>query len=279
MPAELEQAIAAAWERRAEVTPASADVRGPVEAALELLDSGRARVAEPDGAGGWKVNQWLKQAVLLSFRLNDNHIVEGGSAGAPAFDKVPSKFAGWGDDRFRDAGFRVVPGAVARRGSYIAKGVVLMPSFVNIGAYVDEGSMVDAWATVGSCAQIGKNVHLSGGVGIGGVLEPLQAGPVVIEDDCFIGARSEVVEGVVVERGSVLSMGVFISSTSKIVDRATGEIFVGRVPAYSVVVPGFLPGKPLPDGSPGPGLSCAVIVKTVDAQTRAKTAINDLLRD
>ena len=277
MPADLEAAIAAAWEDRASVTPASAAVREPVEAALELLDSGKARVAEPDGNGGWKVNQWLKQAVLLSFRLNDNRVMEG--VGAPAYDKVPSKFEGWGENRFRDAGFRVVPGAVARRGSYIAKGVVLMPSFVNIGAFVDEGTMVDTWVTVGSCAQIGKNVHLSGGVGIGGVLEPLQAGPVVIEDDCFIGARSEVVEGVVVERGAVLSMGVFISSTSKIVDRATGEVFVGRVPAYSVVVPGTLPGKPLPDGAPGPSLSCAVIVKRVDAQTRAKTAINELLRD
>jgi len=279
MSADLEAAIAAAWEDRASVTPASSAVRQPVEAALEMLDSGKARVAEPDGQGGWKVNQWLKQAVLLSFRLNDNEIVPDGSAGAPAYDKVPSKFAGWGENRFRDAGFRVVPGAVARRGSYIAKGVVLMPSFVNIGAYVDEGTMVDTWVTVGSCAQIGKNVHLSGGVGIGGVLEPLQAGPVVIEDDCFIGARSEVVEGVVVERGAVLSMGVFISSTSKIIDRQTGEVFVGRVPAYSVVVPGALPGKPLPDGSPGPSLSCAVIVKRVDAQTRAKTAINELLRD
>jgi 2,3,4,5-tetrahydropyridine-2-carboxylate N-succinyltransferase len=279
MPADLERTIAEAWERRTEVTPASADVRGPVEQALELLDSGKARVAEPDGNGGWRVNQWLKQAVLLSFRLNDNQVVDGGSAGAPAYDKVPSKFAGWGENRFREAGFRVVPGAVARRGSYVAKGVVLMPSFVNIGAYVDEGTMVDTWATVGSCAQIGRNVHLSGGVGIGGVLEPLQAGPVVIEDDCFIGARSEVVEGVVVERGAVLSMGVFISSTSKIIDRAPGAVFVGRVPAYSVVVPGALPGKPLPDGSPGPSLSCAVIVKRVDAQTRAKTAINELLRD
>jgi len=279
MSADLEAAIAAAWNDRASVTPASSAVREPVEAALGLLDSGKARVAEPDGQGGWKVNQWLKQAVLLSFRLNDNEIVPDGSAGAPAYDKVPSKFAGWGENRFRDAGFRVVPGAVARRGSYIARGVVLMPSFVNIGAFVDEGTMVDTWVTVGSCAQIGKNVHLSGGVGIGGVLEPLQAGPVVIEDDCFIGARSEVVEGVVVERGAVLSMGVFISSTSKIIDRQTGEVFVGRVPAYSVVVPGALPGKPLPDGSPGPSLSCAVIVKRVDAQTRAKTAINELLRD
>ena len=277
MSADLEAAIASAWEDRASVTPASSTVREPVEAALELLDSGKARVAEPDGAGGWKVNQWLKQAVLLSFRLNDNRVMDG--TGAPAFDKVSSKFEGWDESRFREAGFRVVPGAVARRGSYIARGVVLMPSFVNIGAYVGEGTMVDSWATVGSCAQIGANVHLSGGVGIGGVLEPLQAAPTIIEDDCFIGARSEVVEGVVVERGAVLSMGVFISSTSKIIDRATGEVFVGRVPAYSVVVPGSLPGKPLPDGSPGPSLSCAVIVKRVDAQTRAKTAINELLRD
>jgi 2,3,4,5-tetrahydropyridine-2-carboxylate N-succinyltransferase len=221
----------------------------------------------------------LKKAVLLSFRLNDNILVDGGASGAPAYDKVPSKFSGWDADRFRNAGFRVVPGAVARHGSFVGKNVILMPSFVNIGARVDDGTMVDTWATVGSCAQIGKNVHLSGGVGIGGVLEPLQAGPVIIEDNCFIGARSEVVEGVIVEEGAVLSMGVFISSTSKIIDRTTGEIFVGRVPAYSVVVPGSIPGKALPDGSPGPNLSCAVIVKRVDAQTRAKTAINDLLRD
>jgi len=277
MTADLEAAISAAWEDRASVTPASSAVREPVEAALELLDSGKARVAEPDGHGGWTVNQWLKQAVLLSFRLNDNRIMDG--AGAPAFDKVASKFEGWGDNRFREAGFRVVPGAIARRGSHIAKGVVLMPSFVNIGAYVGEGTMVDTWSTVGSCAQIGANVHLSGGVGIGGVLEPLQAGPTIIEDDCFIGARSEVVEGVVVGRGAVLAMGVFLSATTKIVDRATGQVHVGRVPPYSVVVPGALPGKPLPDGTPGPSLACAVIVKTVDAQTRAKTAINDLLRD
>jgi 2,3,4,5-tetrahydropyridine-2,6-dicarboxylate N-succinyltransferase len=277
MSADLESAIARAWEDRAAVTPASAEVREPVEAALELLDSGKARVAEPDGEGGWKVNQWLKQAVLLSFRLNDNRVMDG--AGAPAYDKVPSKFEGWGENRFRDAGFRVVPGAVARRGSYIARGVVLMPSFVNIGAYVGEGTMVDTWATVGSCAQIGANVHLSGGVGIGGVLEPLQAAPTIIEDDCFIGARSEVVEGVVVGRGAVLSMGVFLSATTKIVDRTSGQIHVGRVPPYAVVVPGALPGKALPDGTPGPSLSCAVIVKTVDAQTRAKTAINELLRD
>src|SRR6187399_2567237 len=231
MSADLASAIAQAWEDRASVTPASREVREPVEAALELLDSGQARVAEPDGQGGWTVNQWLKKAVLLSFRLNDNVVVKQGAAGAPAFDKVPSKFAGWGENRFRDAGFRVVPGAVARRGSYIAKGVVLMPSFVNIGAYVDEGTMVDTWVTVGSCAQIGRNVHLSGGVGIGGVLEPLQAGPVVIEDDCFIGARSEVAEGVIVEQGSVLSMGVFLGASTKIVDRTSGEIYQGRVPA------------------------------------------------
>ena len=271
MSADLEAAISAAWEDRASVTPASGEVREPVEAALELLDSGKARVAEPDGKGGWKVNQWLKQAVLLSFRLNDNTVMEG--AGAPAFDKVPSKFAGWGENRFRDAGFRVVPGAVARRGSYIAKGVVLMPSFVNIGAYVDEGTMVDTWATVGSCAQIGKNVHLSGGVGIGGVLEPLQANPTIIEDNCFVGARSEVVEGVIVEENSVISMGVFISQSTKIYDRMTGEIHYGRVPAGSVVVSGSLPAI---DGSHS--LYCAVIVKRVTAATRAKTSINELLR-
>jgi 2,3,4,5-tetrahydropyridine-2,6-dicarboxylate N-succinyltransferase len=275
----LQTAIEAAWDARDGLsTTTQGEVRDAVEAAIEGLDNGSFRVAEKID-GSWAVHQWLKKAVLLSFRLNDNAVVDGGSAGAPAFDKVPSKFTGWGDNRFREAGFRVVPGAVARRGSHIGKNVVLMPSFVNIGARVDEGSMVDTWATVGSCAQIGKNVHLSGGVGIGGVLEPLQAGPVIIEDNCFIGARSEVVEGVIVEEGAVLSMGVFISSTSKIVDRETGEVFVGRVPAYSVVVPGTLPGKPLADGSPGPNLACAVIVKRVDAQTRAKTAINELLRD
>jgi 2,3,4,5-tetrahydropyridine-2-carboxylate N-succinyltransferase len=279
MSADLAVAIDAAWERRDTVTPASSDVRDAVEAALALLDNGQARVAEPDGAGGWQVNQWLKKAVLLSFRLNDNEVVPGGAAGAPAFDKVPSKFAGWGENRFREAGFRIVPGAVVRRGSHIGRGVVVMPSFINIGAHVGDGTMVDTWATVGSCAQIGKNVHLSGGVGIGGVLEPLQAGSVVIEDNCFIGARSEVVEGVRVCEGAVLSMGVFIGASTKIVDRATGQVHIGTVPPYSVVVPGSLPGKPLPDGSPGPSLYCAVIVKTVDAQTRAKTAINDLLRD
>ena len=279
MTDQLATIINAAWDARDGVSSATqGELRYAVQTALAGLDDGSFRVAEKRD-GIWQVNQWLKKAVLLSFRLNDNVIVDCGSAGAPAYDKVPSKFSGWDAERFRTAGFRVVPGAVARRGSYVGKNVVLMPSFVNIGARVDEGTMVDTWATVGSCAQIGKNVHLSGGVGIGGVLEPLQAGPVIIEDNCFIGARSEVVEGVIVEEGAVLSMGVFISSTSKIIDRTTGEVFVGRVPAYSVVVPGSIPGKALPDGSPGPNLSCAVIVKRVDAQTRANTAINDLLRD
>ena len=279
MSADLETAIEQAWEARDSVTPASSDVRTHVEAALALLDSGAARVAEPDGNGGWKVNQWLKKAVLLSFRLNDNAVVDFGAAGAPGYDKVPSKFAGWGANRFKEAGFRVVPGAVARQGSFIGRNVVLMPSFVNIGAYVDEGTMVDTWATVGSCAQIGKNVHISGGAGIGGVLEPMQAGPVVIGDGAFIGARSEVAEGVIVGEGAVLSMGVYLGASTKIVDRATGEVHMGKVPPYAVVVPGATPAKPLPDGSPGPSLYCAVIVKTVDAQTRSKTGINDLLRD
>jgi 2,3,4,5-tetrahydropyridine-2,6-dicarboxylate N-succinyltransferase len=276
--ASLEDAIDAAWEGRDAVsTGTTGPVREAVEAALALLDSGERRVAEKvDGA--WRVNQWLKKAVLLSFRLNDNALVPA-PGGANWWDKVPTKFVGWGENRFREAGFRAVPGSIVRAGAHIGRNVVLMPSFVNIGASVGEGTMVDTWATVGSCAQIGRNVHLSGGVGIGGVLEPLQAGPVIIEDNCFIGARSEVVEGVVVEEGAVLAMGVFLSSTSKIVDRATGEVFVGRVPAYCVVVPGAMPGKPLPDGSPGPSLACAVIVKRVDAQTRAKTAINELLRD
>ncbi|MGB3166221.1 MAG: 2,3,4,5-tetrahydropyridine-2,6-dicarboxylate N-succinyltransferase [Alteraurantiacibacter sp.] len=279
MSAELQSAIEAAWENRADVTPADTELRRHVDEAIEMLDTGSARVAEPDGNGGWTVNQWLKKAVLLSFRLYDNRVLEGGSAGNPAFDKVSSKFAGWGKDRFEEAGFRVVPGAVARRGSYIAPGTVLMPSFVNIGAYVDEGTMVDTWATVGSCAQIGKNVHISGGAGIGGVLEPLQAGPVVIGDGAFIGARAEVAEGVRVGEGAVLSMGVYLGASTKIVDRATGDVHRGEVPPYAVVVPGALPGKPLPDGSPGPSLYCAVIVKTVDAQTRSKTGINELLRD
>ncbi|HEY8384416.1 MAG TPA: 2,3,4,5-tetrahydropyridine-2,6-dicarboxylate N-succinyltransferase [Microvirga sp.] len=277
--ADLSQTIDAAWEARAEVSASTkGTVREAVETALQMLDDGKARVAEKTGEG-WQVHQWLKKAVLLSFRLNDMTVIGGGPGEAVWWDKVPSKFDGWGENRFRAAGFRAVPNCVVRRGAYIAPNVVLMPSFVNLGAYVDEGTMVDTWATVGSCAQIGKNVHLSGGVGIGGVLEPLQANPTIIEDNCFIGARSEVVEGVVVGEGSVLSMGVFISASTKIIDRNTGEVFVGRVPPYSVVVPGSLPGKPLPDGSPGPSLYCAVIVKRVDAQTRAKTGINELLRD
>jgi 2,3,4,5-tetrahydropyridine-2-carboxylate N-succinyltransferase len=272
-------AIDEAWERRAEITPATKGAtRDAVEAVLEALDAGQARAAEKTAAG-WQVNQWTKKAVLLSFRLNDNALIADGPGGANWWDKVPSKFAGWGENRFRDAGFRAVPGSVVRRGAYVAPGVVLMPSFVNIGAYVDSGTMVDTWATVGSCAQIGKNVHISGGAGIGGVLEPLQAGPVIIEDGAFIGARAEVAEGVVVETGAVLAMGVYLGASTKIIDRATGETFLGRVPAYSVVVSGTQPGKPLPDGSPGPGLYCAVIVKRVDKKTRAKVSINELLRD
>jgi 2,3,4,5-tetrahydropyridine-2-carboxylate N-succinyltransferase len=278
MHEDLIAAIEEAWENRAEITPGS-EVRNAVNDTLALLDSGEVRVAEPDGNGGWTVNQWLKKAVLLSFRLNDNRVMEGGAAGEAAFDKVPLKFAGWGENRFRDAGFRVVPGAVVRRGAHISKGVVLMPSFVNIGAYVGENTMIDTWATVGSCAQIGANVHISGGAGIGGVLEPLQAEPVIIGDNAFIGARAEVAEGVRVGEGAVLSMGVYLGASTKIVDRATGEVHMGSVPPYAVVVPGSMPGKPLPDGSPGPSLYCAVIVKTVDAQTRSKTGINELLRD
>jgi 2,3,4,5-tetrahydropyridine-2,6-dicarboxylate N-succinyltransferase len=272
--------VESGWEGRADISPATqGDIRVAVVAAIAALDNGTARVAEKRN-DGWHVNQWLKKAVLLSFRLNDMEEIRGGpGSDTPWWDKVPSKFANWTADQFRTAGFRAVPGSLVRRGAYIAPGVVLMPSFVNLGAHVGENTMVDTWATVGSCAQIGRNVHLSGGVGIGGVLEPLQAGPVIIEDNCFIGARSEVVEGVIVEEGAVLSMGVYLGMTTKIIDRATGEIFVGRVPGYSVVVPGALPGRPLPDGSPGPSLYCAVIVKRVDAQTRAKTAINELLRD
>ncbi len=274
----LRPAIERLWEERLSLDSSTKGVaRDQVDAVLDALDDGKLRVAAPSESG-WIVHEWLKKAVLLSFRLNDSVPMEGGG-GAPAFDKVRLKTEGWGTNRFAEAGFRAVPGAVVRRSAYIAPGVILMPSFVNVGAYVGEGTMVDTWATVGSCAQVGKNCHLSGGVGLGGVLEPLQANPTIIEDDCFIGARSEVVEGVVVERGSVLAMGVFISGSTKIVDRTTGEIITGRVPAYSVVVPGTLPGKPLPDGSPGPALSCAVIVKRVDAQTRSKTAINELLRD
>ena len=277
--ADLAKTIDDAFEARADINVhTQGAVREAVAEALRLLDSGAARVAEKvDGA--WQVNQWLKKAVLLSFRLNDNKLVEGAPGGSHYWDKVPTKFEGWSENRFREAGFRAVPGAVVRSPAHIGRNVVLMPSFVNIGAYVDEGTMVDTWVTVGSCAQIGKNVHISGGVGIGGVLEPLQAGPVIIEDNCFIGARSEVVEGVVVGEGSVISMGVFIGASTKIVDRNTGEIHIGKVPPYSVVVSGSLPGKPLPNGNPGPNLYCAVIVKTVDAQTRSKTGINDLLRD
>jgi 2,3,4,5-tetrahydropyridine-2-carboxylate N-succinyltransferase len=274
MPSELANRIEAAWEARDSVTPQSAEIRADVEAALAMLDSGEGRVAEPDGEGGWTVNQWLKKAVLLSFRLNDNALVEGGSAGHPAYDKVPSKFAGWDEARFKSAGFRVVPGAIAREGAFIGAGCVLMPSFVNIGAYVGEGTMVDTWGSIGSCAQIGKNCHISAGTGIGGVLEPMQANPTIIGDNCFIGARSEIVEGVIVGEGCVVAMGVFITQSTKIVNRETGDIIQGRIPPYSVVVPGTLP-----DPKGGPSLACAVIVKTVDAQTRAKTGINDLLRD
>ena len=276
----LENTIEAAFDNRDSINlKTQGEVREAVSQSLELLDAGKVRVAESGQDGVWNVNQWLKKAVLLSFRLNDMEIMEGGAAGSTWWDKVPSKFAGWGENRFRDAGFRAVPNCVVRASAYVAPGVVLMPCFVNLGAYVDEGTMVDTWASVGSCAQIGKNVHLSGGVGIGGVLEPMQAGPTIIEDNCFIGARSEVVEGCIVREGAVLGMGVFIGQSTKIVDRATGEIFYGEVPANSVVVAGTMPGKPFPDGTPGPGLYCAVIVKRVDERTRSKTSINELLRD
>lgn len=277
--ASLAQTIDAAWDARDTLnTDTTGAVRDAVNTAISGLDAGEWRVAEPT-ANGWVVNQWLKKAVLLSFRLNPNAPIKGGVADSGWYDKAPAKWEGWTADDFAKAGFRAVPPAAARRGAYIAPGVVLMPSYVNIGAYVDKGTMVDTWAAVGSCAQIGKNVHLSGGVGIGGVLEPLQANPVIIEDDCFVGARSEIVEGVHVERGAVISMGCYIGGSTKIIDRNTGEVFIGRVPAYSVVVPGALPGKPLPDGTPGPSLYCVVIVKRVDEQTRSKTSINDLLRD
>jgi 2,3,4,5-tetrahydropyridine-2,6-dicarboxylate N-succinyltransferase len=272
--AQLEQAIEAAWEARDTITPATkGDARDAIEATLTALDSGALRVAERQADGHWHVNQWAKKAVLLSFRLRDMEPISGGNGGTTWWDKVPSKFDGWGGNQWRAAGFRAVPGSIVRRSAFIGKGVVLMPSFVNIGAYVDEGSMVDGWATVGSCAQIGKNVHLSGGVGIGGVLEPMQAGPTIIEDNCFIGARSEVVEGCIIREGSVLGMGVFIGQSTKIVDRETGDVFYGEVPAGSVVVAGSMPSKN------GINLYCAVIVKKVDAQTRSKTSINELLRD
>ncbi|MEH6720351.1 MAG: 2,3,4,5-tetrahydropyridine-2,6-dicarboxylate N-succinyltransferase [Aurantimonas endophytica] len=278
--AALESTIERAFDERDTISASTTGaVREAVEAALEMLDRGEARVATRGDDGAWTVHQWLKKAVLLSFRLNDMQVIEGGAGGAMWWDKVPSKFAGWGEDRFREAGLRAVPGSIVRKGAFIGKDVVLMPSFVNLGAYVDSGSMVDGWATVGSCAQIGKNVHLSGGVGIGGVLEPLQAGPTIIEDNCFIGARSEVVEGCIVREGSVLGMGVFIGQSTKIVDRATGSVTYGEVPPYSVVVAGSLPAaKPMGNGEPGPSLYCAVIVKRVDERTRSKTSINELLR-
>jgi 2,3,4,5-tetrahydropyridine-2-carboxylate N-succinyltransferase len=276
---DLQTTIEAAWENRDGVNAQTKGaIRDAVETALELLDKGQARVAEKR-AGDWVVNQWLKKAVLLSFRLNEMTPISGAPGGGSWWDKVPSKFAGMDRAAFKKAGFRAVPGAVVRRSAYIAPNVVLMPSFVNVGAYVDGGTMVDTWVTVGSCAQIGKNCHLSGGTGIGGVLEPLQANPVIVEDNCFIGARSEVAEGVIVGEGSVLSMGVYVGASTKIVDRATGEVFTGRVPPYSVVVAGSLPGKPFPNNEPGPSLYCAVIVKRVDEKTRAKTSINELLRE
>jgi 2,3,4,5-tetrahydropyridine-2,6-dicarboxylate N-succinyltransferase len=275
----LRSAIDSAFDDRAKIGPATTgSVRGAVEEALDLLDRGEARVAEKTAAG-WIVHQWLKKAVLLSFRLNPMSLVAGGPGGAAWWDKVPSKFAGWTAAEFERGGFRAVPGAIVRHSAYVAPGVVLMPSFVNLGARVDTGTMIDTWATVGSCAQIGKHCHISGGAGIGGVLEPLQAGPVIIEDNCFIGARAEVAEGVVVGEGSVLSMGVYLGASTKIVDRATGEVHIGAVPPYSVVVPGALPGKPFPNNAPGPSLYCAVIVKRVDEKTRAKTSVNELLRD
>jgi 2,3,4,5-tetrahydropyridine-2-carboxylate N-succinyltransferase len=273
MTDQLQATIEAGWDRRESIDASDKELQRAVEAAIASLDSGAARIAEKID-GQWVVHQWLKKAVLLSFRLNPMEAIAGGPDGAPWWDKVPSKFLGWDAAKFTEAGFRSVPGAIVRRGAYIAPGAVLMPSFVNIGARVGEGTMIDTWVTVGSCAQIGKNVHISGGTGIGGVLEPLQAGPVIIEDDCFIGARSEVAEGVIVEQGAVISMGVFLGASTKIVDRATGEVIYGRVPAYSVVVPGTLPAK---DG--GPSLACAVIVKRVDERTRSKTSINELLRD
>jgi len=279
MTSDLQSTIDAAWESREHVGPSTrGPVRDAIEQALALLDAGRARVAVPEN-GGWSVQQWLKKAVLLSFRLNESAPIAGGPGGAGWYDKVPPKFQGWDAGRFREAGFRAVPGCFVRHSAFVAPGVVLMPCFLNVGAFVDEGSMIDTWATVGSCAQIGKRCHISGGAGIGGVLEPLQADPVIIEDDCFVGARAEVAEGVRIGRGSVLSMGVYLGASTRIVDRTTGETHYGAVPPYSVVVSGTMPGRPQPDGSPGPGLYCAVIVKRVDEKTRSKTSINDLLRD
>jgi 2,3,4,5-tetrahydropyridine-2-carboxylate N-succinyltransferase len=276
----LAKTIDDAFEKRDQINfNTRGEVREAVEVAIEMMDSGKARAADRQPDGTWTVNQWLKKALLLSFRLNDSQVVEGGPGDATWWDKVPSKFGGWGENRFRDAGFRAVPGAIVRRSAYIAPNVILMPSFVNIGGYVDSGTMIDTWATVGSCAQIGKNCHISGGAGIGGVLEPLQAGPVIIEDNCFIGARAEVAEGVIVRKGSVLSMGVYLGASTTIIDRETGETMRGEVPPYSVVVSGTMPGKPMKNGQPGPGLYCAVIVKRVDEKTRSKTSINDLLRD
>ncbi len=277
---DLAKTIDDAFEKRDQITlTTKGEVREAVEVAIEMMDSGKARAAEKQPDGKYRVNQWLKKALLLSFRLNDSQVVEGGPGDATWWDKVPSKFAGWGENRFRDAGFRAVPGAIVRRSAYIAPNVILMPSFVNIGGYVDSGTMIDTWATVGSCAQIGKNCHISGGAGIGGVLEPLQAGPVIIEDNCFIGARAEVAEGVIVREGSVLSMGVYLGASTTIIDRDTGETMRGEVPPYSVVVSGTMPGKPMKNGQPGPGLYCAVIVKRVDEKPRSKTSINELLRD
>ena len=275
----LQSTIGAAWEDRDSINfETVGGVRDAVNQALDGLDSGAMRVAEKVD-GNWITHQWLKMAVLLSFRLNDSVPISGGPVGSTWFDKVPPKFAGWDEARFRDSGIRAASGCVIRHSAYVAPGAVLMPCFMNLGARVDSGSMIDTWATVGSCAQVGKNVHISGGAGIGGVLEPLQAGPVIIEDEAFIGARSEVAEGVIVEEGAVLAMGVFIGASTRIINRSTGEVHMGRVPAYSVVVPGTQPGKPLPDGSPGPHLACAVIVKQVDARTRSKTSVNELLRD
>jgi 2,3,4,5-tetrahydropyridine-2-carboxylate N-succinyltransferase len=278
--ADLEKIIETAFENPGDIGfDTQGEIREAVEETLNLLDSGKLRVAEPVAEGDWKVNQWAKKAVLLSFRLNDMSTISGGPGGSSWWDKVPSKFDGWGESEFRDAGFRAVPHCIVRKSAYVAPSAVLMPCFLNLGAYVDEGTMVDTWSTVGSCAQIGKNVHLSGGAGIGGVLEPMQATPTIIEDNCFIGARAEVAEGVIVGKGSVLAMGVFLSQSTRIIDRETGEVHMGKVPPYSVVVSGSMPGKPLPDGTPGPSLYCAVIVKKVDERTRSKTGITELLRD